>query len=134
MPKSILGWFGLCALCAVVWLGLPATGWAADSLNWRTNAALVSADIKAGKLPWLLERVTSATGWQVYVEPGVSHIVSTKFENLPPGQALHLLLGDLSFALVPESSGSPKLFVFRTTIGKATQRVVLSRSPRFRSR
>lgn len=113
------------ALCLAAQLVWPKAGLAADSFNWRTNAALVSADIRDGKLSWLLEEITSATGWRVFVEPDVSHIVSTKFENLPPGQALRLLLGDLNYALIPEAGASHKLFVFRTTMGNATQRVVV---------
>jgi hypothetical protein len=49
--------------------------------------------------------------------------VSAKFNDLQPGEALHLLLGDLNFALVPDTNASPKLFVFRTTMKNATQAV-----------
>ena len=99
------------------------SAWAADSLTWRTNQNLVSADIKTGTLPKLLGQVASATGWRVFVEPGTTRDVSAKFKNLPPGEALHLLLGDLNFALVPETNSAPKLFVFRTTLKNATQAI-----------
>jgi hypothetical protein len=92
---------------------------AADSLSWRTNR--VDADIQSMALPSLLEQVAAATGWQVYVEPGTRHDTSAKFSNLPPGQALRLLLGDLNFALVPQTNARPRLFVFRTSQGNATQ-------------
>src|SRR5438034_5515910 len=82
-----------------------------------------SAEIKAGQLNDLLDRIASLTSWKVYVEPGTSHTVSAKFKNLPPGEALHLLLGDLNFALVPQTNANPKLFVFRTALQKATQLV-----------
>ncbi len=36
---------------------------------------------------------------------------------------MHLLLGDLNFALVPQTNASPRLFVFRTALGNATQRI-----------
>src|SRR5882757_5175941 len=65
----------------------------------------------------------AAAGWKVFVEPGTTHTVSAKFKNLPPGEALRLLLGDLNFALIPETNASPKLFVFRTSQGNATQLV-----------
>ena len=100
-----------------------APAWAADSLNWETNRNRVSADIKAGKLMPLLEQIASVTGWHVFVEPDTGRSISAKFSNLPPGEALHLLLGDLSFALVPETNASPKLFVFRTAMKNATQLV-----------
>lgn len=128
MPKSMR--LRMFVLLGLVQAGLGLSGLAADTLVWHTNAALVSADIRAEKLPWLLEKLTSSTGWQVYVEPEVSHTVSAKFKNLAPGEALRLLLGDLNFALIPEHNASPKLFVFRTSMGKATQRVQPAIIPR----
>jgi hypothetical protein len=111
------------ALCLALAL-LPAVpALAADSLNWQTNQNRVSADIKSGKLVPLLEQIASVTGWHVFLEPDTSRSISAKFSNLPPGDALHLLLGDLNFALVPETNSSSKLFVFRTTMKNATQLV-----------
>ena len=109
-------WLALALLPAV-----PAR--AADTLNWETNRNRVSADIKAGKLLPLLERIASVTGWHVFLEPDTTCTVSAKFDRLPPGEALHLLLPDLNFALVPATNASPKLFVFRTTMQNATQSV-----------
>ncbi len=110
-------------LCFAIALLAAAPAWAADSLNWETNRNRVSADIKAGKLMPLLEQIASVTGWHVFVEPDTGRSISAKFSNLPPGEALHLSLGDLSFALVPETNASPKLFVFRTVMKNATQLV-----------
>jgi hypothetical protein len=58
------------------------------------------------------------------VEPGTTRSASTKFKNLPVGDALKMLLGDLNFAFVPEMKGPSELYVFRTTMRNATQRVV----------
>lgn len=122
----------LLAFTLLLWVNvlLAASSPAADVLNWRTNNATVSADIKDGKLSWLLEEITAATGWQVFMEPDVSHVVSTKFDNLPQGEALRLLLGDLNFGLIPTANGHYKLFVFRTTIGSATQAVTIPTAKR----
>ena len=101
-------------------LALAATpALAGDTFEWRTNR--VTADIKSGDLYHLLEQVAAKTGWHVYVEPDITHKVSAKFKDLPPGEALHLLLGDINFALVPETNSNPKLFVFRTTMRNATR-------------
>src|SRR5438876_3058492 len=110
-------------LClASMWLVIfPAL--AADTLNWHTNQNRVSADIQYRPLGRLLEQITAATGWKVFVEPGATHDVSAKFKDLPPGEALRLLLGDLNFALVPETNASPRLFVFRTAQRNATELV-----------
>jgi len=101
---------------------------AADTLHWRTNQNRVSADIKAWELPQVLERVATITGWKVYLEPGTTHTTSTKFKDLPPGDALHLLLGGLNFALIPQTNASPKLFVFQTTMQRATELVPPAKS------
>ena len=110
---------------ARLWLALAllaaAPAFAADTLHWQTNR--VSADIKSGDLFQLLERIAATTGWHILVEPETARKVSAKFENLPPGEALRLLLGDLNFALITETNASPRLFVFRTTIKNATQLV-----------
>ena len=108
-------------LAMVLFPALPAR--AADTLNWETNRNRVSADIKSGKLLPLLEQIASITGWRVFLEPDTTYAVSAKFDQLPPGEALHLLLRDLNFALVPATNASPKLFVFRTTMQNATQSV-----------
>jgi hypothetical protein len=94
---------------------------AADTLVWRTNR--VTADIKSGDLLKTLGKIASLTGWQIYLEPGSTHTISTKFRNLPQSEALRLLLGDLSFAVIPETNAHSKLFVFHTTLCNATQLV-----------
>ncbi len=56
-------------------------------------------------------------------QPDAARKVSVKFQDLLPGAALRHLLGDLNFALVPQTNASSKLFVFRTTMGSATRLV-----------
>jgi hypothetical protein len=111
-----------CIVALALALSAGTTGFAANTLNWQTNG--VSADVKGGRLIPVLEKVASATGWQVYVEPDTTNqTISAKFAKLAPGEALRLLLGDLNFALVPQTNTSPKLFVFRTSQRNATHRV-----------
>jgi hypothetical protein len=111
------------ALWLAVALTVAFSASADDKLNWNTNSSLVSADIKSTHIFKVLEQIAGVTGWQVFVEPETAHTVSAKFNNLPPGDALHLLLGDVNFALVPQTNTSPRLFVFRTTRERATQLV-----------
>jgi thermitase len=105
-------------------------GHGAETLKWDAARNRVSADIKAGKLGPLLEQIATGSGWRVFVEPGIEQPVSAKFEGLPPGQALRLLLGDISFALVPETNGSSRLLVFRTTAQRATELVAPAPKPK----
>jgi hypothetical protein len=93
---------------------------AADTLRWETNK--VSADIKSTDLTAVLEKIAAVTGWHVFVEPETLHTVSAKFNNLTPGEALHKLLGDVNFFLLPDAK-QPKLYVFRTRMQNATQMV-----------
>jgi hypothetical protein len=124
---TLCGPFGLGRAALLLGLAIAllsaAPARAADTLNWETNRNRVSADIKAGKLLPLLEQIAAITRWHVFVEPDTTHTISAKFNNLPPGEALRLLLGDLNFALVPETNASPKLVVFRTVMKNATQLV-----------
>src|SRR5260221_12730638 len=113
----------LCFCCLAIFAQLPAECLAADSLIWNTNTSQVSADIKSEKLPALLEKVASATGWQVFLEPDPERSVSATFDRVGPGEALHLMPGDINFAVVPRPNSSPRLFVFRTFQERATQEV-----------
>lgn len=99
---------------------------AADTLVWKTNR--VSANIKSADLIKTLGKISALTGWRVYVEPGSIHTVSTKFQNLPQNEALRLLLGDLSYAVIPETNSRSSMYVFRTSMGHATQLVHASKS------
>jgi len=93
---------------------------AADTLQWETNK--VSADIRSTELTAVLEKIAAVTGWHVFVEPETFHNVSAKFSNVPPGEALHKLLGDVNFFLLPDGK-QPKLYVFRTRMQNATRMV-----------
>lgn len=95
----------------------------ADVFSWNTNKNEVTVDLKSTELFPLLKRIAASTQWQVFVEPETLHTVSAKFKNVPPGEALRLLLGDVNYALLPGSNSPSKLYVFRTSAQNATQRV-----------
>jgi hypothetical protein len=94
---------------------------AQTQLDWSITQNRVSADIKSQDLQKLLEQIATATGWEVYLERGTTRETSAKFKDLPPGDALRLLLGNLNFALVPQTNAGSRLYVFRTSRGNATQ-------------
>ena len=102
-------------------LALSSSLLAADSLSWKKDQDSVTAEINSWELPTLLENIAGATGWQIFLEPGTKKTVSAKFKERSPGEALRLMLGELSFALVPQSNAPPKLFVFHTSLQEATQ-------------
>ncbi|HLX94627.1 MAG TPA: hypothetical protein VKU37_02675, partial [Verrucomicrobiae bacterium] len=113
--------FGFCLIFALCCLNVLAAE--TDSIVWHRSADRVDADVHALSLSNLLEQISVQTGWQVYVEPGTTRIASTKFKNLPTGEALRMLFGDLNFALVLQTNAGPHLYVFTTRMENATQRV-----------
>jgi hypothetical protein len=97
-------------------------------LVWHAKEKTFDADISGIELRDLLKKISSVTGWQVYLEPGTSRVSSAKFHDLPRGDGLRLLLGNLNFEIAPQSNSVPKLFVFRTGMSKATQLISADRA------
>ena len=119
--------FVFCLLFAV--LGLSTSAADTNSLVWHKTADRVDADIRSEPLWPLLETIARETGWRIYVEPGTTRNASAKFKNLPSGDALRMLLGDLNFALVPRTNAVSQLYVFRTVMQNATRLVHAANPP-----
>ena len=113
-------------------IGAPAPTARTNVLDWSVGQDKVTADIQGWEVRTLLEHVASATGWQVFVEPGAKYTVSAKFKDRAPGEALRLLIPPLTAVLVPASNAPPKLLVYRTSVKEATQRIapVAKRKPK----
>jgi hypothetical protein len=88
----------------------------------------VDADLRGMALWPLLEKIASDAGWRIYVEPDTTHTTSAKFKDLPSGDALKMLLGNLNFALVPRTNAVPQLYVFRTAMKNATRPVLVPKA------
>ena len=93
--------FILPAACVFV---VSASAANTNSLVWHTATDRVSADMHGESLWPLLEDIAHQTGWHIFVEPDTERNVSAKFKDLPSGDALKMLLGDLNFALVPQTN------------------------------
>jgi hypothetical protein len=111
-----------CLLLAA--LSLSARAADTNSLVWHRATDRVDADVRGMALWPLLEKIASDAGWRIYVEPDTTHTTSAKFKDLPSGDALKRLLGNLNFALVPRTNGVPNLYVFRTVMKNATRLVL----------
>lgn len=114
--------WGISTLLAV-WCLVPLSALAANVLDWNRSQNSVSADIQSGPLQPTLKQISASAGWQVFLEPNTTRNISAKFKDLPPGDALRLLLGDLNYALVPDPDGLLRLYVFRTSRQNATERL-----------
>lgn len=99
----------------------PANSLAADTLKWDAARDRVDAIIESWTVPQLLQRVATATGWEIYLDPEITNRIPTKFTGKEQGEALRRLLGDYSYALVPETNSASKFFVFRNSRDQATQ-------------
>jgi Subtilase family len=122
--------FFLTLVCLWLASGFIARAANTNSLVWHKTADRVDADIRGEALWPLLEQIAAGADWKVFVEPGTEHNASAKFKNLPSGDALKMLLGDLNFALVPQTNSPSQLYVFRTTMQNATKQVRVSKTPR----
>lgn len=121
--------FGVFSLMLAFALNLGARAAETNVLVWHKAADRVDADLHNEPLLPLLELIARDAGWHVFVEPDAAHTASVKFKNLPSGDALRMLLGDLNFALVPQTNGLPQLYVFHTVMQNATRRVVAAPLP-----
>ena len=105
---------GLCLGCASRSVRLRARAADTNLLVWHRATDRVDADVRGMALWPLLEKIAVDAGWQIFVEPDTTTRRSAKFKDLPSGEALRMLLGDLNFALVPQTNAVPRLYVFRT--------------------
>jgi hypothetical protein len=115
--------------CLLLASALVARGADTNSLVWHKAAGRVDADVRSLTLPQLLQQISVQTGWRVYVEPGAVHNASAKFINEPSGNALKMLLGDLNYALVPQTNAPSRLYVFSTRMENATRLVRIAKAP-----
>ena len=117
----------LALVCLWLAFGFNANAANTNSIVWHKAADRVDADIRGEALWPLLEQIAAGAEWKIFVEPGAEHKASAKFKDLPSGDALKMLLGDLNFALVPQTNGPSLLYVFRTTMQNATRQVVIAK-------
>ncbi len=115
--KSACG--GICRVAALMFYVCAAAA-AADPLEWNSERQEVRADLENWPLSRVLESIGSMTGWQIYVEPETRSIVSTRFQSLKPDEALRRLLGDLNYAVLQQTNGPARLFVYRNSLQDAT--------------
>ena len=111
------------SLAVTIWLAATPATFSADLLKWDAERDLVEARVETWTVPQLLQRVARASGWQIYLDPGITNRVPARFTDKAPGDALRRLLGDYSYALIPETNGPARLYVFRTSRNQATRAI-----------
>ncbi|MCI0747893.1 MAG: S8 family serine peptidase [Verrucomicrobia subdivision 3 bacterium] len=116
-------WFKVIALVVLAGSTGVVSAATTNALDWRVAENKVSADIKGWDVQTLLEHIATATGWQIFLEPETKEAISAKFKDRSPGDALRLLIPNLTAALVPETNAPSKLYVYKTSQQQATQRI-----------
>ncbi len=94
-----------------------------NSLVWHAKKGEIEARISKLELAEALETIAAQTGWRVFVEPRMKQTVAAKFGPKPAGEAMKMLLGSTSFALIPQTNGSASLYIFRQNQAAATERI-----------
>jgi type II secretory pathway component GspD/PulD (secretin) len=117
--RAVTGWLAALVLGAVGCSVFASATNEPPGLVWR-KAAGISASVEKWPLKKLLSRLSSATGWKVYVDPDLDESRTVSFSNLSQAEALKLLLGNVNYALVPNARSGSKLYVYRNSISDAT--------------
>jgi serine protease len=117
--RAVTGW-----LAALLCLGASASAFASATnqtaeLLWRKDSG-ISASVDKWPLKKLLARISSATGWKIYIDPDLDEPITVRFSNLSQSEALKLLLGSANYALVPDTRRGSKLYVYKNSMTDAT--------------
>ena len=127
MKKTFYRWLVLSLLAALCLASLNSFSAGTNTIFWDRENERVTADVRNWELVPMLEEVAAQSGWNIFLEPDYRHKASVKFKSLPPGEALRRLLGEMNFAMMPQTNGQQRLYVFRTAMGNATQQMRTSR-------
>lgn len=104
----------------------PTPGRAAStnlSIRWGRKPDGVDARILRQPLSKVLAELARATGWKVYVEPGVQGTVTSSFKGLPGNEALDRILHGINHAVLGGTNGTRRLLVFDSNPSRATRAV-----------
>ena len=92
-------------------------------IRWGRRPDGVDARIVRQPLSRVLPELARATGWKVFVEPGVKGTVTSSFKGLPPNEALDRILHGFNHAVFGGTNGSRRLLVFDSKPSGATRAV-----------
>ena len=122
-----LNWLFYLLFLSACGKGFSASPTGAPVMTWHPERQRIDANLDGLPLAKALSKFAAATGWRIYLEPETSLEVSAKFKDVTPGEGLKLMLGNLSFAVVGQTNGLTKLYVYHTTLRSATNLVVAER-------
>ena len=91
---------------------------------WHKETRKIDANVSGLSLSKVLAKLSRATGWKVYLQPGTDRPLQVKFKGLDRGAALRLMLGDLNYAVVPALTGGTEIRIYQNNPAAATELVV----------
>jgi hypothetical protein len=121
--KRLVNWLGLLFIACVSLPAPAAFAGETNTLLWHAKQGQFEARIAHLELAEALTNIAEQTRWRVFVEPGLQQTLSAKFGPKPAGEALKMMLGSTSFALIPQANGSANLYIFRQNQVAATERI-----------
>ncbi len=104
-------------------LGASSPLAAKSHITWHQDKQHVDVDIDGWALDKLLKEIAATTHWQIFVDPEAQCTVSARFNDTPLYEALNRLLGNLNFALLPQTNGPARFYVFRNSVQDATHSI-----------
>ena len=111
----------------VRWLGAGLLCLSMGSLLGQASIAFrdgkMSANIDSSNLPQILQTLSNATGWIVFLEPEATRRVSTRFQDRSVGDALPRIFGDLSYAVIPGADQRTRVYVYQSNLEEATRKI-----------
>jgi hypothetical protein len=116
----------LWVVLGVLVLALSFDSRGADALVWRAGENRVDADLKDWPVMQTLQYLSAASGWHVFVEPGITNIISVKFKGVACDEALRRMFDQISYEVRYTNSGPTLLFVYRTRATAATLAVAVA--------
>ena len=93
------------------------------AIHWGRKPNSVDARVIRQPLSKVLPALARATGWKVFVEPGVEGVVTSSFKGLPSNEALDRILHGFNHAVVTSTNGQRRLLVFHSNPSGATAAV-----------
>jgi len=120
---AVAGWWMTAALLACCLFAPRVLSAEGRVVEWDRGSSQMRVEARDWPLQSFLKRLAAQTGWQIYVEPGLDHPISVKFDGAPLGESLKMAFSPLNYAMPPAKDGRRKLLIFRAAASAATQLV-----------
>jgi hypothetical protein len=120
--RLALRWWIAAFFCGALGISAAQTN-APGKVTWRRSEKVFDVAVQNLPIEAFLKKWTHATGWQVYMQPGLEKQVSVEFKNLSQSEAMQMCFADLSYALLPQTNSPSRLYIYQSSLSDATRAV-----------